>query len=226
MTCAEEPPHRLEAQGAAALSDSELLSLVLHYGMKSEESLALARQLLLQAGDLTRLATWHLADFMRLPGVGRSKAQLLIALVEISRRIFRGSTDIHPVLDCANAIALHMAPIALGLEVEKFWVLCLDRKGRLKKLCEVSSGTQSSTLVHPREVFRAAIREAASAVVCVHNHPSGDPSPSAQDIRITRSLRDAAATVDIALLDHMIVGRREVDPHGVGHHSFRGSGAL
>jgi DNA repair protein RadC len=169
MTCAEEPPHRLEAQGAAALSDSELLSLVLHYGMKSEESLALARQLLLQAGDLTRLATWHLADFMRLPGVGRSKAQLLIALVEISRRIFRGSTDIHPVLDCANAIALHMAPIALGLEVEKFWVLCLDRKGRLKRLSEVSSGTQSSTLVHPREVFRAAIREAASAVVCVHN---------------------------------------------------------
>jgi DNA repair protein RadC len=84
-----------------------------------------------------------------------------------------GPAQVAPVMDCADTIARHMMPIAHALEVEKFWVLCLDRKGRLRKLCEVSSGTMSSALVHPREVFRTAIREGSSGVVCVHNHPSG-----------------------------------------------------
>ena len=120
-----------------------------------------------------------------------------------------------------------MRPRCLGLAVEKFWVLCLNRKNRL--LCpaeEVTSGTAGSTLVHAREVFRTAIKEAASAVVCVHNHPSGDPAPSAADIRVTRTLREAAKTIDIALLDHVIVGTTAADPTGLGHYSFRDTGVL
>jgi DNA repair protein RadC len=110
--------------------------------------------------------------------------------------------------------------------VEKFWVLCLNRKNRLLKQVEITSGTATSSLAHPREVFRAAIRHGATAVVCVHNHPSGDPAPSAADVQVTRQLREAAKAVDIDLLDHVIVGRKSVDPAGVGYYSFRDAGLL
>jgi len=113
-----------------------------------------------------------------------------------------------------------------ALSVEKFWVLCLNRKNRLLKQVEVSSGTATSSLAHPREVYREAIRQGATAIVCVHNHPSGDPAPSAADIQVTRQLREAAKTVDIELLDHVIVGRSVADPRGVGYYSFREAGVL
>ena len=170
---AEEPPQRLESYGVAARSNRELLALVRQPGLRVDESLALARIMISEAGSIAALSTWQAGDFRRVPGVGRGKAQLLVAINEIARRIMAGPTQVAPVMHCADTIARHMMPIAHALEVEKFWVLCLDRKGRLRKLCEVSSGTMSSTLVHPREVFRTAIREGSSGVVCVHNHPSG-----------------------------------------------------
>lgn len=105
-------------------------------------------------------------------------------------------------------------------------MLCLNRKNRLLKRVEVTSGTANAALAHPREVFRAAIREAASAVICVHNHPSGDPAPSAADLSATRQLREAARAVDIELLDHVIVGRVAADPVGRGYFSFREAGLL
>ncbi|HEY1765167.1 MAG TPA: JAB domain-containing protein, partial [Opitutaceae bacterium] len=131
-----------------------------------------------------------------------------------------------PVLNRADAVAAHLEPLVSGLEVEKFWAFCLDRRNRLRKRVEVSSGIATAALAHPREVFRAAIREAASAVICAHNHPSGDPSPSAADIQLTRQLREAAAAVDIPLLDHVIIGRRGADPLGRGYYSFREAGLL
>jgi DNA repair protein RadC len=105
-------------------------------------------------------------------------------------------------------------------------VLCLNRKNRLIKQVEITSGTATSSLAHPREVFRAAIRHGATAVVCVHNHPSGDPAPSAADVQVTRQLREAAKAVDIDLLDHVIVGRPAADPQGRGYYSFREAGVL
>jgi len=100
--------------------------------------------------------------------------------------------------------------------VEKFWVLCLNRKNRLMKRIEVTSGTATAALAHPREVFREAVRETAAAVVCVHNHPSGDPAPSTADIHVTRQLREAARTLDIELLDHVIVGQAGGRPGRTG----------
>jgi DNA repair protein RadC len=120
----------------------------------------------------------------------------------------------------------HFAAQLAGLAVEKFWVLCLNRKNRLLKQVEITSGTATSSLAHPREVFREAIRHAATAVICVHNHPSGDPAPSAADVQITRQLREAARAVDIDLIDHVILGRPEADPRGLGYHSFRQAGML
>lgn len=126
----------------------------------------------------------------------------------------------------AERIAAYLQPYAAGLEVEKFWVLCLNRKNRLIKRVEVTSGTATAALAHPREVFRVAIRESACAIVAAHNHPSGCPDASSADVQITNLLRDAAKTIEISFLDHLILGRVGADPCGKGYFSFREAGLL
>jgi DNA repair protein RadC len=146
--------------------------------------------------------------------------------MEIARRIASHPAGETPLLNRADLVSAFLQPFVQGLLVEKFWVLCLNRKNRLLKRVEVSSGTATAALAHPREVFREAIRESATAVICVHNHPSGDPSPSAADLQLTRQLREAAKAVDIDLIDHVIIGRTGADPSGRGYYSFRESGVL
>ena len=109
---------------------------------------------------------------------------------------------------------------------EVFHVVLLNQKNKPLGRVAITSGTVSGTLIHPREVFRPAILAGASAVVCTHNHPSGEPTPSAADIQVTRKLREASRIVDIELLDHVILGRRECDPSGVGYYSFRSAGLI
>jgi DNA repair protein RadC len=225
IACGEQPQQRLDAFGAAAMSDTELVALMLQHGLATQAVLNLASRLIAEAGSLQGIAAWQPVDFARLKGISRVKARQLAALVEIARRIMRPA-ELAPVLNRPELIALHLAPVVQGLEVEKFWVLCLNRKNRLKKLVEISSGTATSTLAHPREVFRAVLREGATALVCVHNHPSGDPAPSAADVQVTRQLREAAKTVDIELIDHVILGRVEHDPRNVGFFSFREAGMI
>jgi len=222
----ERPQERLLASGAAALSDAELVALLLRSGTRGLDVVTLSTRLLQEAGTLGGLLNWPPARFRRTRGIGTVKAVQLAAVMEIARRVLSQEAVAAPLLDHAEGVAAYLAPFAAGLEVEKFWVLCLNRKGRLLKRVEATSGTASSTLVHPREVFREAVREGASSVICAHNHPSGDPSPSAQDIRITRSLREAAAALDIPMLDHVVLGRRGLDPAGVGFYSFRSAGHL
>jgi DNA repair protein RadC len=188
--------------------------------------MSLATRLIAEAGSLAGLIAWKEADYRRLRGIGHVKALQLIAVMEVARRVIGQQAGEAPLLNRAELVAAHLLPVAHGLEVEKFWVLCLNRKNRLLRRVEVTSGTANAALAHPREVFREAIREAASAVICVHNHPSGDPAPSAADIQITRLLRQAATTVDIELLDHVILGRASADPLGRGFYSFREAGVL
>jgi DNA repair protein RadC len=214
IACGEQPQQRMENFGAGALSDTELIALMLQNGLATREVLDLSSRLIYEAGSLRGLAAWQPADFERLKGIGRVKARQLSALVEIARRMMMPSGSEAPVLNRPELIAAYFAPIVRGLEIEKFWTLCLNRKNRLKKLVEVTSGTATSSLAHPREVFRAAIREGATGIVCVHNHPSGDPAPSAADVQVTRQLRDAARTVDIELLDRST---------GLGLHVLSGS---
>ncbi len=226
MPLGERPQERLERLGAGALSDTELLAMLLRSGTRGQDVITLSSRLIAEAGSLAGLLAWHEADFRSLRGIGRVKALQLVAVMEVARRAVGLPQCESPVLNRADLIASHLNPVASGLEVEKFWVLSLNRRNRLRKRVEVSSGTATAALAHPREVFRSAIREAASAVVCVHNHPSGDPSPSAADIQLTRQLREAAAAVDIPLLDHVIIGRRGADPLGRGYYSFREAGLL
>ncbi|MBP7142846.1 MAG: DNA repair protein RadC [Opitutaceae bacterium] len=222
----ERPQERLVQLGPTALADTELLAMVVRNGTQGQDVMTLASKLIHASGSLAGLVGWKEADYRRHKGIGRVKALQLMATMEIARRVMGQPLTLEPVLDQAEGVASYMAPFVAGLEVEKFWVLCLNRKGRLIRRVEVTSGTASSTLVHPREVFREAIREAASGIICVHNHPSGDPGPSSQDIRITRSLREAANAVEITLVDHVIMGRPEADPQRRGYYSFRAAGVL
>ena len=224
--CSERPQQRLENFGVSALSDTELLAILLRSGTRGHDVLTLASRLMVEAGSIARLASWHLSDFQRLKGIGRIKAQQLVAIMEIARRAMSTSNGEQPILNRAELIASYLSPVAVGLDIEKFWVLCLNRKNRLIKRVEVTSGTATAALAHPREVFRVAIRESSSAIVCAHNHPSGDCAPSSADVQLTRLLREAARTVEIDLLDHVIVGRASADPLGKGWYSFRESGLI
>ncbi len=226
IACGEQPQQRMETFGAAALSDTELIALMLQNGLATKAVIDLASRLIAEAGSLRGIAAWQPLDFAQLKGIGRVKARQLAALVEIARRIMGPAHDAAPMLNRPELIAEYFTPIIRGLEVEKFWVLCLNRRNRLIKLVEVSSGSATSCHAHPREVFRAAIRAGATGVVCVHNHPSGDPAPSAADIQVTRQLREAAKTVDIELVDHVIIGTPGADPQGRGYTSFREMGVL
>lgn len=222
----ERPQERLERFGAGALSDTELLAMLLRSGTRGHDVLSLASRLIAEAGSLGALIAWGPAEFQRLKGIGRVKSLQLLAVMEVARRVIGQQTEEAPLLNRANVICHFLQPQTSGLQVEKFWVLCLNRKHRLLKCVEISSGTATSALAHPREVFRAAIRESASAVVCAHNHPSGDPAPSAQDMQVTRQLRESAKIVAIDLLDHIIIGRAGADPTGRGYYSFRDAGCL
>ena len=222
----ERPQERLQKFGAAALSDTELLAMLLRSGTHGHDVLTLAQQLIAQAGSLAGLLGWNVADFKKLKGIGPVKALQLITVVEVARRVLSQQTGESPLLNRADQIIAYMQPFVAGLAVEKFWLLCLDRRNRLLRREEITSGTANATLAHPREVFRVAIRESASAVICIHNHPSGDPFPSPGDLAVTRQLAAAAKTVDIPLLDHLIIGRIGADPLGHGFYSFASGGLL
>lgn len=222
----ERPRERLERCGATALSDTELLALILRSGTRGVDVLQVATTLIAQAGSIAALIDWSPAELRRIKGIGRVRALELITVLEIARRSIDHRRPEKPFLRSAADINGYMQPLIMGLSVEKLWVLSLNRRGRLLECTEVSSGTANAALAHPREVFRAAVRASASSIICVHNHPSGDPSPSRPDVEATRLLRDAARTLEIELIDHVIVGRPSADPSGRGYSSFRESGML
>ncbi len=222
----ERPQERLQRFGPQALGDAELLAMLLRSGTRGTDVLTLSGRLLSEAGSLAGLLAWREADFRRLRGIGRVKALQLVTVMELARRVLGQQEEDSPSLREADQIVRHLRPVTAGLEVEKFWVLCLNRRHRLLKRVEMTSGTANATLAHPREVFRIAVREGASAIACSHNHPSGDPTPSSADVEVTRMLREASRAVDIPLVDHVIVGQPGADPAGRGYYSFREAGMV
>jgi DNA repair protein RadC len=224
LAVGELPQERIEAVGAGALSDTELLALLLRSGRANRKVMEQASRMIAEVGSLNGFARWQAVDFAQM-GVGAAKARQLAAVMEIGRRMIEGG-EAAPLLNRPELIVEHLRSRAHGLEVEKFWVVCLNRKNRLKKVVEVTTGTATSSLAHPREVFRCAIQYGATAIACAHNHPSGDPAPSAADVQLTRQLREAARAVDIDLIDHLVIGRTETDPTGLGYYSFRSAGVL
>ncbi|MGA0132967.1 MAG: RadC family protein [Opitutales bacterium] len=222
----DRPRERLQRLGPRALLDAELLELLIGVGTRGAPVDAVARELLAESGGLSALSGWEPADFGRVRGLGPAKAAELAAAVELARRIRERAHDPGDRLDAPAKVWARLEPLAAGLAVEKCWVLCLNRRNRLLALHEVSSGTATSSLLHPREVFRQALRHAASAAIVAHNHPSGDPSPSPADRAVTRQLAEAGRVVGVELLDHVVVGRPEADPGGKGWFSFGEAGLI
>ena len=226
MLASERPQERLEKLGAAALSDRELLAMILRSGPPGVDVVSMSGDLIHEAGSLSNLLRWSAEDFQKIRGIGKVKSLQLISVMDFAKRVLaaEGAQDV--CFDNCEAVAQHFRPLLVGEEIERFWVLCLDRKNRLLKRAEVTRGTATNCLAHPREVFRKAIRLSASGIIAVHNHPSGDPAPSRADIQVTRQLRESAKVIGIDLLDHIIVGHKKHDPQGLGYYSFNEAGLI
>jgi DNA repair protein RadC len=222
----ERPQERLEQLGASALSDRELLAMIIRSGTKKHDVLALADLLIKKSGSLAGLLRWDVSDFKGIDGIGQVKALQLSVQVEVAKRMMRARREKSICLDEPLKVWEHLYPEVCSDAVEKVWVLCLDRKNKLIREEVVTSGTATGSLVHPREVFRPAIRHGATAVILAHNHPSGDPTPSSADLSVTRKIRDAAKQVDLGFHDHVIIGSRQNCPDGRGYYSFSESGLL
>ena len=154
------------------------------------------------------------------------KALQLVAVMAFAHRVIRGEIGDSPVLESPEAVFDFARPMTQGLKIEKFWILCLNRKNRLIREIEVTVGTANSSLVHPREVFKEAVKSGASAIIIFHNHSSGEPSPNSADIQVTRRLREAGEIMDIDLLDHVVIVHPEQDPRKVGFYSFKDASFL
>lgn len=226
LVLSERPQERLEQLGPGSLSDTELLAMILRKGTPGTDVLSLSSGLLSAAGSLAGLMRWSAEDFQCVRGIGKVKALQLVAVGETARRMMIQGESSDEAFDSPDRVFRYFKGIAAGLSVEKFWILCLNRKNRLLRLATITTGTANSSLVHPREVFREAIRQSASAIIAVHNHPSGDPQPSRADIQVTRQLKQAAAVIGIDLLDHVIVGNVSEDPVLRGYYSFQDAGLL
>lgn len=211
MAARERPRERLAAEGAEALSNAELIAILLRTGLRGYSALDIARQLLTRCGTLERLAGATLDELRQVKGVGRDKAIALKSAFTLAQRMARELGSEPPVLDTPERVADLLREETRLAEVECFRVVLLNTRRKLIRVEPVSQGTLDTLLVHPREVFKAAILASASAVVLVHNHPSGDPTPSEADVRVTRDLIRAGQLLKIEVLDHVILGKRTAE---------------
>ena len=203
----ERPRERLYHKGAAALSDAELLAIQLGTGVPGRSVLEVARELLTQFGSLQELAGREVAEVAAVRGVGRAKAVRLASVFEITRRLRSRNGPSRPVLSSPEQVFGRYGPLMEDLKREVFRVALLDAQNGLLKDVVISEGTLSASLVHPREVFKPAILESAASIILLHNHPSGDPTPSREDVRLTRQLVECSKLLDLRIHDHVIIGR-------------------
>ena len=206
LPASERPRERLWTLGAAALTSAELLALVLGTGGGGKSVLEIASRMLEPGeGSLRRLAARPPAELVRLAGVGPTKAARLLAAFELAARIVReGRAALPRIREPEDVVRLFQSRLR-DLAVEEFHLLALDSQSQVLRDVLVTRGLLNSSLVHPREVFRPAIAEAAAGIIVVHNHPSGDPTPSAEDRAVTRQLAAAGQLLDLPLYDHVIL---------------------
>ena len=202
---AERPRERLVAEGERALSDHDLVAILLGSGCRGASAIDVAREVMASYGDLGTLGRAQVADLSRIQGVGPARACALAAALELGRRAQAPRQERTRIRVSSDVDAMY-APRLRHLTHEVFHVLCLDVKHRVIRDTRVVEGGLTTCSVLPREVYAPALREAAAAVVFVHNHPSGDPTPSAEDLSLTARLKQAGAVLGIKALDHLVIG--------------------
>lgn len=215
----DRPRERLDALGPEALSDAELLSLLLRTGARGADALSVGARLLTTLGGLPGLARVGPGDLVCCAGVGPAKSATLRAAVELGRRLAAHRLEPGAPVRGPVDVFQHFHPRLRHARQERFFVVLLDGRHRVIRHELVSQGTLTASLVHPREVFRPALRDAAAALVLVHNHPSGDPTPSREDREVTERLSRAGELLGVPVLDHVVVAER-------GYSSLRDSGAM
>ncbi len=209
MPVSDRPRERLTALGAEALSGVEILACLLGRGIAGESVLVTGQRLLTRFGSLQGIAQASIEQLASVRGVGQAKASALKAACELSRRVQAAPDRRSCPIESAEA-AMEVARRCLsGKRREHFMALLLDARHRLLRTAEISIGTLDMSLVHPRETFREAIVSGAKAVILAHNHPSGDPAPSVEDLTLTRRLVEGGRLLGIPVLDHIIVGQRK-----------------
>ena len=205
----ERPRERLINYGAAALSNAELIAILLRVGSPGENVITLSTRLLKEFGGLDGLARTSVNDLSEIRGVSTAKIAQLKAALELSRRLLLTTPDQRPQITCpadaANLLMLQMS----SLEQENLRVLLLDTKNRVLSSPTVYIGNVNSSIIRVSEVFREAVRENATSVIVAHNHPSGDPSPSPEDVQVTRSMVQAGSLLGIEVLDHLVIGHQK-----------------
>lgn len=216
----ERPREKLMTRGEQALSDAELLAIVMGSGSRKESAVQLAQRILKEVGDLTKLGSLSVTELCEhFHGIGPARASQLKAALELSRRYSRKVLEQRPRFSNSQIVFEHFHQSFIGKQQEELWVAVLDMKNRLVTKAEVSRGTLSGSLVHPREVFHVAIRNLGAAIILLHNHPSGDPAPSPEDRKVTMQIAEAGNLLGIPLLDHIIIGTGK-------YYSFKDTGAL
>jgi len=201
------PREKLRAEGARKLSDTELLAAIIGTGTKGAGALETACRLLFRYGNsLSRLASLNVRELAAFKGIGPAKAARILAAAELGKRVVNAPPSVRVYIRNSADAARLLLPDMRGLKKEIFKIILLDTKNALIKTANVSEGTLNASLTSPREVFKTAIYEAAASVVLAHNHPSGDPSPSAEDIALTSRLSECGKILGIKVQDHIIIG--------------------
>jgi DNA repair protein RadC len=202
----ERPRERLLKYGAESLSEAQLLAIIIRTGGERKGVLALAMELLDTFEGLKNIDSASVTALSSVKGLGKAKIAQLKAAFELGKRLMSEPTANNPVFSSSHLVYSHFAPRFKNAKKETFFCALLDTKNRLVREVKVSEGTLTNSLVHPREAFREAIRESAASVIFVHNHPSGDPVPSKDDIAVTERLKATGDIVGITVLDHVIIG--------------------
>ncbi len=205
----ERPRERLIKYGAESLSDAQLLAIILRTGSGEKGVLALSMSILDTFKTLRNIDAASISELSSMKGLGIAKTAQIKAAFELGKRLMSESSEGNPVFTSSMKVYSYFAPRFKNLKKEVFISLLLDTKNRLikeKEYDKISEGTLTKSLIHPREAFREAIRESAASVIFIHNHPSGDPSPSDDDLAITERLKKAGQIIGISVLDHIIIG--------------------
>ena len=203
----EGPRERLLSKGPAELSTAQLLAVLLRTGgRRGQTALELSRALLNHFGDIRELAHAGPEEMQAIPGLGPAGAAVIAAALDLGRRAWPGERNGREIFSSAADAAAWLMPRLSHLRKEQFIGLLLDGKNRLIRHVRISEGSLTSSVVHPREAFLPAIRASAASVIFAHNHPSGDPTPSSEDIAVTGQLREAGRILGINVLDHLIIG--------------------
>lgn len=202
----ERPRERLLKYGAENLSDAQLIAITLRTGSGEKGVMSLAMSMLDSYKTLKNIDSASIKDLSLIKGLGTAKIAQIKASFELGKRLMAESDSNRPVFSSSSVVYSYFAPRFKNFKKELFVALLLDAKNRLIREHRVSEGTLTNSLIHPREAFREAVRESAASVIFVHNHPSGDPSPSADDISITERLKESGRIIGIGVLDHVIIG--------------------